>query len=72
MLLSAKEMCALAVKMHDNICKYPDLRRGQNYFNALDMLYPDLAEEVRGTDIDPFYVDAKLPAYLKWLGEHLE
>ena len=35
--------------------KHKDWRFGQCLFNALDMLNPQLADSVRGTDKDPFY-----------------
>lgn len=34
-----------------------DWRLGQAYFNALFLIYPEVAELVRGTEADPFYVD---------------
>lgn len=40
----------------------PELERwrwGQTAFNVLSELRPDLAEEVRGTDMDPFHDDRK-------------
>lgn len=34
----------------------PNWRYGQCAFNALVQKYPALAEQIRGTDADPFYV----------------
>jgi hypothetical protein len=31
-------------------------RPGQNLFNSLEEYRPDLADKLRGTDIDPFYI----------------
>jgi hypothetical protein len=35
--------------------EYPNWRYGQVLFNALYEVDPDLANEIRGTEIDPFY-----------------
>jgi hypothetical protein len=35
--------------------QYPDWRAGQAYFNALYTILPDVAEEIRGTPLDPFH-----------------
>jgi hypothetical protein len=35
----------------------PDLRVGQAKFNALVELRPDLAERIRGTELDTYYSD---------------
>lgn len=44
-----------------------DWRLGQAYFNALLMIYPEIAELVRGTDADPFYADSvKDPRFQKF------
>lgn len=37
---------------------YPDWRRGQALFNALRLMDPPLAEQIRGTDLDPFHNDS--------------
>lgn len=34
----------------------PNHRYGQTAFNVLSAQRPDLADKVRGTDVDPFYV----------------
>jgi hypothetical protein len=34
----------------------PNLRFGQVYFNLLNELRPDLANEMRGTELDPFHL----------------
>lgn len=38
----------------------PKLRYGQAFFNALYVLYPHTAQEIRATDKDPFYHDSKV------------
>ena len=51
--------------------KAGQLRAGQVAYNTLADLHPDLAEQVHGTDRDPFYIDARLPAFFLFLREHL-
>lgn len=50
-------------------------RRGQAYFNVLHDVRPDLASQVRGTRLDPFHNDARVPEFLArvcliWGGEN--
>lgn len=42
-------------------------RPGQFFFNLLYEKYPDLANEIRGTDLDPFHQDKVLPQTIEWL-----
>lgn len=44
------------------------LRRGQQVWNALRAVMPDAVEPLRGGDADPFYDDARLPAFFAALG----
>jgi hypothetical protein len=39
-------------------------RKGQTYFNLLYDERPDVADRVRGTAVDPFHQDEKLPVFL--------
>jgi hypothetical protein len=43
--------------------RYPYERRGQAAFNTLALMNSDLAEKVRGSQLDPFYNDDVLPAF---------
>lgn len=45
----------------------PAWRAGQYVFNVLHAVRPDLAEAVRGTALDPFHRDDRLPALLDHL-----
>jgi hypothetical protein len=47
------------------VCDHPDWRVGQAHFNVLADLAPDVADAVRGTNLDPFYDDARLDAFLR-------
>lgn len=44
-------------------------RLGQTYFNVLYECRPDLANAIRGTSIDPFYVDELMPAFLSFVAD---
>lgn len=35
--------------------KYPEWRIGQSFFNTLYMMYPDVADDIRGTKYDTFH-----------------
>ena len=37
-----------------------EMRSGQSFFNALHTLYPDVANEIRTTDNDPFYINERI------------
>lgn len=49
---------------------HPEQRTGQVHFNVLAMLAPvaHIAEGIRGGDLDPFYVDERLNAFLNHVG----
>lgn len=42
-------------------------RLGQTYFNVLTYANNELADEVRGTNIDPFFVDDRLGTFLEFV-----
>lgn len=50
--------------------KHPEWRLGQTYFNVLAAVRPDLAAEVNGSLIDPFYRDARLPDFNEFVLEN--
>ena len=52
-------ICASAHYFQEN-----EERMGQSYFNALTVLRPDIAEQIRGTECDAFYDNDLLPAML--------
>ena len=45
----------------------PGLRLGQSAYNALFAIHPDLARSVIARDMDPFYDDNRLPAFLAYV-----
>lgn len=46
---------------------HPHQRAGQAAFNALHDIEPEIANQVRGTDCDPFYRDSRMVAFTAWL-----
>ena len=51
------------------LARNSELRLGQTYFNVLHTIAPDLANEIRGTDLDPFHKerDDGIQELIKWL-----
>lgn len=47
------------------------LREGQRAYNQLREKRPDLATRILGTELDPFYIDSRLPAFREWLVDEL-
>lgn len=45
-------------------------RMGQALFNALHDLSPELADLIRGTDVDPFYNDDRILAFFTFIEEN--
>ena len=61
--------------MTDNILKlfsktmeiHKNMRYGQALFNALYILNEELANEIRGTELDPFHNDRRVDMFLNYL-----
>ena len=51
----------------EQIKTYPYLRLGQQLFNNLYDINPELANNIRGTKYDPFYNDDVIPEFLKYI-----
>lgn len=47
-----------------------DWRMGQTYFNVLTEARPELAEKVRGSMVDPFNDDSRIPDFLVFLSDN--
>ena len=47
--------------------RFPNLRYGQIVFNEAHSMWPDFANELRGTDDDCFYRDDKVELFLSHL-----
>lgn len=44
---------------------YPPWREGQAIFNAMSDLFPDIANEIRATKYDMFYVNKNIEKFKK-------
>lgn len=49
-----------------------ELRAGQLFYNVLWDFRPGLATQIQGTELDPYYDDTRLSAFLLYVGEHWE
>jgi len=45
-------------------------RMGQAYFNVLYSQQPEMADQIRGGVLDPFYNDRRIPEFLVFVEEH--
>lgn len=53
------------------VAQRPGWSRGMAHMVVLESRYPDLAEMIRGTILDPTYHDGPLPEFQRWLGSYL-
>jgi hypothetical protein len=44
--------------------RHPEWRAGQTYFNVLYEVAPYLADQLRGTTLDPYHRDSMIPLFL--------
>lgn len=52
------------------LLRHPSQRAGQFAFNLLRVLRPDLADEVRRTECDPFYDDIRLAKFWDYVEQN--
>lgn len=69
--LNKIEVEQLVYLANEVIKKQPQLRLGQTIFNLLFENHPKLANEIRGTKIDCFYVDSIIPETLEYITKKL-
>jgi hypothetical protein len=62
----------IVVTACETIAKNHFLRYGQALFNTLYERYPELANKITGTDIDPFYKDTNIDKFLSFLYDNVE
>lgn len=66
--MTYEEFLRLAI---ERFTEHPRWRWGQTLFNVLAECRPDLSEQVRSTDLDPFYMTAtEVPKFSEWLKAH--
>lgn len=51
---------------------HPEWRDGQTWFNSFFVVDPPLADRIRTTKSDPYYNDARIPAFLERVRELTE
>jgi len=56
---------ALWQRAEELLQRNSSLRRGQALFNAFAELNPEKADRIRGTDIDPFFNNGRIRAFLR-------
>lgn len=62
----------IACIAHARSRSYREYRIGQTLFNTLYELRPELADNIRSTEYDPYYSDSFDSATVKRFLEHLE
>jgi len=67
MKLTEDQITQVIAEQQEFLETFPMWRKGQSLFNALCVLYPDIADEIRGTSLDPFHRDDKIQECIDWL-----
>lgn len=67
--LTQKQVAELLADAYLEKEKIPSLRIGQAFYNLLYSHFPLIADEIRGTAIDPFYNDTRLDECIKIISE---
>ena len=49
----------------------PELRDGQALMIALMELNKDLYTDITGMDVDPFYLDERIPAFIEYIKDRI-
>ena len=67
--MKLEEIKEVLTLQNEMLSTYKDWRSGQALFNALYSLYPNVADKIRGSDYDPFYIDGRRDSCLTKLLE---
>ena len=65
--LSEHQLNEVKLSAGATLDKYPDMLTGQAFFYALHGMFPEVADEIRGTDLDPSYRVELLPDLYEFL-----
>ncbi len=65
--LTPEEVSKLVVEAGKLQNQYKALRTGQAMYNTLSDMNEELANEVNGTEYDPFYNDARIGKFLQYI-----
>lgn len=61
-----------AHELADYMAHQPELRKGQVVFNLVAHYYPAITSEIAGTEVDCYYKDNKIDAFLDEVRTTLE
>jgi hypothetical protein len=60
------------IKLTEETIKlHPYLRKGQTLFNIIYERCPEIANQIRSTENDPFYLDSRIDNFFNELKKHL-
>ena len=65
--MTEKQLKKVIKLQREYLKEYPNWREGQTFFNALYDLYPEVANKIRGTELDPFHNNHAIPRLLNHL-----
>lgn len=68
MNLTDEEVKLIDLKIEEFNKSDPHWRVGQTYFNALFIVNPSIANEIRATKLDMFYLDENISKFREVLG----
>ena len=51
-------------------CRNSNMRQGQELMHCLGVLRDDLYRGLAQSELDPFYIETRLPAALEWIASH--
>lgn len=64
--ITQSELNEFYVIVSKTMHKYPQLRKGQTYFNVAYDLWPEETNKIRGTNDDCFHDDSKIENFMKY------
>jgi len=70
--MTEQELRELTVRFLQVRRQHPCLRKGQTWFNVLYEQHPALADEIRSTEANPFYVDDNLSRFFEFITKEKE
>ena len=67
--LTQKEFDKLLAIVDNEVRDNKYMRRGQSLYNHLHDINPELANSINNTELDPFYVQSRIPTFLEFILE---
>ena len=65
MKITQNELNEFYATVSKTMNKYPQLRKGQTYFNVAYKMWPEETNRIRGTNDDCFYDDSRIENFMK-------